>query len=77
MFFDGKFQSDAWRPALLGVAAREHRESVAAAGHVVAPLQRGYVRLPNRSGTASRSARSQKRLRYDGRIPFKSERHLD
>jgi hypothetical protein len=26
-----------------GVAALEHRESVAAVGHVVAPLQRGYV----------------------------------
>jgi hypothetical protein len=36
-----------------GVAALEHRESVAAVGHVVAPLQRGYV--PIRSSEFSES----------------------
>jgi len=30
---------------LTGVAALEHRESVVAVGHVVAPLQRGDVQL--------------------------------
>jgi len=30
-----------------GVVAREDRESMAAAGHVVAPLQRGYVPVRN------------------------------
>ena len=29
-----------------GVAALEHRESVVPIGHVVAPLQRGYVQPP-------------------------------
>ena len=29
-----------------GVAALEHRESVVAIGHVVAPLQRSYVQFP-------------------------------
>jgi len=30
----------------VGVAALEHRESVVTAGHVVAPLQRGYIQPP-------------------------------
>jgi hypothetical protein len=59
--------------AAKGVAALEHRESVAAVGHVVAPLQRGYVPPPPRSwrgqssGSAFASARNGKPFRYPGR----------
>ena len=38
-----------------GLAALEHRESVAAGGHVVAPLPRGYTALPSRDGVRPRS----------------------
>ena len=38
---------------LTGVAALEPRESVAAVGHVVAPLQRGYVAEASASVTAN------------------------
>jgi hypothetical protein len=34
------------RSSITGVAALEQRESVAAVGHVVAPLQRGYIPPP-------------------------------
>jgi len=38
-----------------GATALEHRESVAAVGHVIAPLQRGYV--PIRSAASGESQR--------------------
>jgi hypothetical protein len=55
-----------------GVAALEPCESVVAVGHVVAPLQRGYIKLLDcrgervcrSSGMASRSTRKRKRFRY-------------